>query len=226
MLPTWLPQYVDVPEHRGQVLHHPATIGVRKCIYVVAGWKKILRSAICDFSDDIRANHLRLMRGIWDEYLTQFEHIEGLPNAYRTQGLGYVGSFEDLQFGISLTNGMRAFIEKEGCQRTAKDILPVSVAAWNAMKGGVDITSRYLKTAQADMEKSCSPTQRIYIKIIKMYLLNAFRLRTNAMVFEEEMAGSYKSWQVSHCKMCMLVTMHIHNGWICNRIKDMRNAFT
>ncbi len=33
--------YVDVPDHRGQTLHHAATLGVRKTIYLVAAWKRI-----------------------------------------------------------------------------------------------------------------------------------------------------------------------------------------
>jgi hypothetical protein len=90
---------------------------------------------------------------------------------------------------------MRALIKQEGCIRTAKDIVPLSIACWNHLKGGVDVTSRYLKDCQAEMEGYCSPTQRIFLKIIKMYLLNAYRLYCATMTFEDLADGHITSWK-------------------------------
>ena len=63
------------------------------------------------------------------------------------------------------------------------------------MKGGVDVTSRYLKDCQAEMEGHCSPTQRIFLKIIKMYLLNAYRLYCATQTFEDLADGHIISWK-------------------------------
>jgi hypothetical protein len=109
--------------------------------------------------------------------------------------LGYVGKFEDLQFAIALTNGMGALVKKEGCLRTAKDVVPLGISTWNHLKGGVDVTSRYLKDCQAEMESYCTPTQRLYLKIIKMYLLNVFRIYCAAMTFEDLAEGHITSWK-------------------------------
>jgi hypothetical protein len=56
--------YVDVPDHRGQTLHHAATSGVRKTIYVVAAWKRILRVAVLDFDEEVRETYMKVMRGV------------------------------------------------------------------------------------------------------------------------------------------------------------------
>ncbi len=101
---------------------------------------------------------------------------------------------------IALTNGMRELVKKElltdeGCRRTAKDIVPLGISTWNHLKGGVDITSRYLKDCQAEMEAYCTPTQRIFLEIIKMYLLNAFRIYCAAKTYEDLAEGHITSWK-------------------------------
>jgi hypothetical protein len=78
--------YVDVPDHRGQTLHHAATLGVRKTIYVVATWKRIIRVAVLDFEEEVRVTHMKVMRGVWTEYLWMF----------KVANLGYIGKFEDI----------------------------------------------------------------------------------------------------------------------------------
>ena len=42
---------VDIVDHRCQTLHHAATLGVRKAIYIVASWKRIIRAVVLDFDD-------------------------------------------------------------------------------------------------------------------------------------------------------------------------------
>jgi hypothetical protein len=187
--------YVDVPDHRGQTLHHAATLGVRKTLYIFAAWKLIIRVVVLDFDDVVRETHMKVMRGVWTEYLWMYEDPTMMPDMFQHANLGYIGTFEDLQYAVSLSNGMRAFIKQEGCVRTAKGIVPLSIASWNYLKGGVDVTSRYLKDCQAEMEGYCSPTQRIYLKIIKMYLLNAYRLYCATMTFEDFADGHIISWK-------------------------------
>ncbi len=58
---TEFQNYVDVPGHRGQTLHHAATLGVRKTIYII--------DEVLDFDDDVRETHMKVMRGVWTEYL-------------------------------------------------------------------------------------------------------------------------------------------------------------
>ena len=77
-----------------------------------------------NFDEGVRDNHMKVMRGIWTEYLWMYEDPHKLPENYKNASLGYVGKFEDLQFAIALTNGMRALVQKEGCLRTAKDVVP------------------------------------------------------------------------------------------------------
>ena len=140
--------YVDVPDHRGQTLHHAATLGVRKTIYVVAAWKRIIRVAVLDFEEEVRVTHMKVMRGVWTEYLWMYEDPTMMPDMFKNANLGYIGKFEDLQFAVALSNGLRDFIKREGCVRTAKDIVPLSIASWNHLKGGVDVTSRYLSNEE------------------------------------------------------------------------------
>jgi hypothetical protein len=140
--------YVDVPDHRGQTLHHAATLGVRKTIYVVAAWKRIIRVAVSDFEEEVRVTHMKVMRGVWTEYFWMYEDPTMMPDMFKNANLGYIGKFEDLQFAVALSNGLRDFIKREGCVRTAKDIVPLSIASWNHLKGGVDVTSRYLSNEE------------------------------------------------------------------------------
>jgi hypothetical protein len=193
--------YVDVADHRCQTLHHAATLGVRKTIYIVAAWKRIIRSVVLDFDAEVRDTHMKVMRGVWEEYLWVYEDPHMMPESFKNASLGYIGKYEDLQFAIALTNGLRALVKQEGCLRTAKDIVPLSIASWNHLKGGVDVTSRYLKNCQAEMEGYCSPTQRIFLKIIKMYLLNAYRLYCATKTFEDLSDGHIMSWKDLREKM-------------------------
>ena len=188
-------KYIDVVDHRCQTLHHAAALGVRKTIYVVAAWKRIIRAVVLDFDDEVRDTHLKVMNGIWKEYLWIYNDPHHLPDHFQNVNLGYVGKFEDLQFSIALTNGLRELVKKEGCRRTAKDIVPLGISTWNHLKGGVDITSRYLKDCQAEMEAYCTPSQRIFLKIIKMYLLNAFRIHCAANTYEDLAEGHITSWK-------------------------------
>ena len=48
---------------------------------------------------------MKVMRGIWTEFLWMYEDPHKLPEEYKNASLGYVGKFEDLQFAIALTNG-------------------------------------------------------------------------------------------------------------------------
>jgi hypothetical protein len=157
--------------------------------------KRIMRVAVLDFDDEVRETHMKVMRGVWTEYLWMYEDPTMMPDMFKHANLGYIGTFEDRQFAVLLSNGVRAFIKQEGCVRTAKDIVPLSIASWNHLKGGVDVTSRYLKDCQAEMEGCCSPTQRIFLKIIKMYLLNAYRLYCATMTFEDLADGHIISWK-------------------------------
>jgi hypothetical protein len=52
-----------------------------------------------------------------------------------------------------------------------------------------------LKDCQAEMEGYRSPTQRIFLKIIKMYLLNAYRLYCASITFENLADGHIMSWK-------------------------------
>ncbi len=167
----------------------------KKTIYIVAAWKRIMRVVLFDFEESVRDTHMKVMKGIWEEYLWMYEDPHMLPESFKTASLGYVGKFEDLQFAIALTNGMRSLVKTEGCLRTAKDVVPIAISSWNHLKGGVDVTSRYLNDCQAEMESYCSPTQRLYLKIIKMYLLNAFRIYCAPMTFEDLTQGHITSWK-------------------------------
>jgi hypothetical protein len=158
-------------------------------------FRRIIRAVVLDFEDEVRETHMKVMTGIWKEYLWIYNDPHHLPDSFKNVGLGYVGKFEDLQFAIALTNGMRELVKKEGCLQTAKDIVPLGISTRNHLKGGVDVTSRYLKDFQAEMEGYCTPTQRIFLKIIKMYLLNAFRIYCAAKTFEDLAEGHITSWK-------------------------------
>jgi hypothetical protein len=83
--------YVDVPDHRGQTLHHAATLGVRKTIYVVAAWKRIIiRVAVLDFNEEVRDTHMKVMRGVWSEYLWMYEDPTIMPDTFKHANLGYI----------------------------------------------------------------------------------------------------------------------------------------
>ncbi len=76
-------KYVDVPDHRGQTLHHAATLGVRKTIYIVAAWKRIIRVAVLDFDEEVRETHMKVMRGVWTEYLWMYEDPAIMPDMFK-----------------------------------------------------------------------------------------------------------------------------------------------
>ena len=188
---------VDDSSHRVQCLHHAATTGRQLCIYVVAEWRRITRTVVCCYKDSVRLLHMQFLRGVWMEHLSVFESTKLSLKTFENVDLGYVGNEKDLAFAVSLTNGLRTLVEERGVMRTAKQILPTLVAFWNATKGGVDVTSRYLKDSQCLMERALPPTTRMYVKGLKLCLLNAFMLHRVALAFPEWMAGSC----TSHKKM-------------------------
>jgi hypothetical protein len=64
--------------------------------------------------NEVRVTHMKVMRGIWSEYLWMYEDPTLMPDTFKNANLGYIGTFEDLQFAVALSNGMRALIKQEG----------------------------------------------------------------------------------------------------------------
>ena len=118
-----------------------------------------------------------------------------VPGNYVLNNAGQLQSIKDLLFSISLTNGLRKLVSDNGPQRTARQLLPVIVSMWNATKGGVDQTSRYLKDTEADMDKFLTPTQRLWIRTIKIWLLNACHLYRNAKAYKTYVTGRIQGWR-------------------------------
>jgi hypothetical protein len=112
-------KYVDVSDHRCQVLHHVATFGLRFGIYVVAKWKKILRVVICQFDDEVVTCYSELLQSIQKKYLEIFDKPTTIPDHFAGLDLGHVRSLEDLKFSVSLTNGLREFV-KQVCAQDKK----------------------------------------------------------------------------------------------------------
>jgi hypothetical protein len=83
---------------------------------------------VFDFDEEVRDSHMKVMRGIWNEYLWMYDDPHHIPDSFKNVGLGYVTKYEDLQFAIALTNGMRELVKREGYLRTAKDIVPLGIS--------------------------------------------------------------------------------------------------
>jgi hypothetical protein len=79
--------------------------------------------------------------------------------------------------------------------RSPKQILPVAISMWNSTKGGVDQTSRYMKETQASFEEYLSPTQRLWTRMIKIWLLNACHVTRNAQVYNANISGKINGWK-------------------------------
>ncbi len=57
-----------------------------------------------DFDDEVRETHLKVMTGIWKDYLWIYNDPHHLPDRFKNVNLGYVGKFEDLQFARDCSN--------------------------------------------------------------------------------------------------------------------------
>ena len=150
---------------------------------------------ICNFHDEVVTCYSELLQSIQKKYLQIFDKPTTIPDHFAGLDLGHVGSLEDLKFSVSLTNGLRDFVKQNGLQRTAKHILPTMVSMWNATKGGVDQTSRYLKEVQTDMDHALSPTQRLWVRTIKLWLLNCCHICRNANIHKLNTSGKLKGWK-------------------------------
>jgi hypothetical protein len=96
-----LVKYVRDPKHRVQTWHHASVFGVRFCLYVVAVQGKILRVALIDVTESKRLNYVKYMSMLWDTYMWPFERVETNPNEMRSSDLGFLATFENLQFVIA-----------------------------------------------------------------------------------------------------------------------------
>jgi hypothetical protein len=67
-----------------------------RTIYIVAAWKRILKVVVLDFDDEVRETHMKVMRGIWTEYLWMYEDPTMIPDSFKNASLGYIGNFKDL----------------------------------------------------------------------------------------------------------------------------------
>ena len=202
--------YVDNTDHRVQCLHHAGVFQRTICIYVVAVWQKIVRLAICRYGIEVIRDHMTLMSGVRSNYLSIFDHIQTVPVNYVLNNAGPLRSLKDLHSSISLTNGLRKFVKDNGPQRTARQILPVIVSMWNATKGGVDQTSRYLKDTEASMDAYLSPTQRLWIRTVKIWLLNALHLYRNAKVYKADVTGKIKGFRQYRRMTTSVITFQVY----------------
>ena len=130
-----LVKYVRDPKHRVQTWHHISVFGVRFCLYVVAVQGKILRVALIDVTESKRLNYIKYMSMLWDTYMRPFERVETIPIEMRSADLGFLSTFENLQFVIAYRAGLRSLMQREGVLTPATHILDIMVALWNKTKG-------------------------------------------------------------------------------------------
>jgi hypothetical protein len=179
-----------VPEedHRFQLLHQTCCGYVSSSIIVYASRKEIIRVIRISVTADLRRLYLDTILRIREAFLPWVMGDVNIPLKFQTlapKEFGHAVDFHTVMESLAL--GRKLWDQKmNGLPSSATvvphpaavRITPAIVDLYNRGKGGVDISSRYLKQA-APNHKKVLPPVAIIIRTIRMNLLCAFQTYRN-----------------------------------------------
>jgi hypothetical protein len=158
-------------QHRSQILHQAAVMGLNKVLYTVATKSCIVYVVLVSFSVDEVECYLRLMKRL----LTMLSWTKDDAPVFPRIPLGGIGGCPDqetLQTVFFLVKQMREAVIANGKPfPPAKRIVPKIVVMWNLCKGMTDTFSRCLKNIKPNF-KSLHPYAFIWIRLIMTMMWN------------------------------------------------------
>jgi hypothetical protein len=166
-------KHVRDPGHRVQNWHHVGCFGRRFSLFIVARKNAIIRVALIDVSEAKREKYMDAMTVLWTTHMTPFETVETMPDSMKTADLGFLVTFEKLQFAIGYRIGLRNLARKEGVLPPAAHILDILVSIWNKTKGGTDQHSRAMEDLHGKWENFLPPTCRLTVRVLKAVFFQA-----------------------------------------------------
>jgi hypothetical protein len=208
-----LEKYLRDPKHRVQVWHHIAIYGVRFCLYVVAKKGQIMRVALVDVAETARQKYMKAMTLLWTTYMQPFEKVATIPTEMRTADLGFVETFENLQFVIAYRAGLRSLVRREGVLPPAEHVLDIMIALWNKTKGGTDQYSRAMEDLHGKWENFLRPTPRLTVRAIKTCFFQAKNAFCLLNVASSLLRGETKSYRQHLANLNRVITLR---GFIAN----------
>ena len=166
-------KYVREPVNRVQNWHHVSSYGRRFSLYIIARKDAILRFVLLEVPQEQREKYMHYMGVLWKTYMAPFESVVTIPVEMKTADLGFLATYENLQFSIAYRIGLRKLVEQEGVLPPARHILDIPVALWNNTKGGTDQYSRAMEDLHGKWENFLSPTSRLTVRTLKTVFFQA-----------------------------------------------------
>ena len=173
-------ELVPNTEYRAQVLHHCATLGINKVVFVVGTGGsvvegKILYACVVEFFESLRHSYTYCLdcvrvyafRWVGMEAAKVPEEYDNLLKTYHASDLYSFISY------YNLSKAIRQEVIARGSPIPPCRMIRLTPAVfWNNMKGGVDVISRYLKTL-ARTNISENPVTSIIARLLIMQVCNA-----------------------------------------------------
>ncbi|CAM9432583.1 unnamed protein product, partial [Heterosigma akashiwo] len=134
--------------HFAQVLHHTCVSGTSRVLYLVAdtGRKGILFGVLLEVLPELQEDYRQTLRALAWKYWgycfgrqTQWPSFAGESGAW-----GHAGNVEVAQQAFQLMTALTNEVKRRGCPLPLLlRIIPLLVWLWNALKGGIDISTKY-----------------------------------------------------------------------------------
>jgi hypothetical protein len=217
-------KYVRDPAHRVQNWHHIGSFGRRFSLFIVARKGGIMRLVLVDLTEEKREKYMAAMSLLWDTYLVPFERVDTIPDSMKTANLGFLATYENLQFVIGFRVGLRDLVRKEGVLPQAAHILDILVSIWNKTKGGTDQYSRAMEDLHGKWENFLSPTVRLTVRTLKTVFFQAKNAFCLLGVATSLVRGETTTYRAHLKKLSQVITLR--TGLYCMDINIYIKLFT
>ena len=162
------------------MLHHASAINSRYVLYAEADQSQICRVVLLVFPQSLLDEYRALVQKLADEHL---QWIYGSPRSqlphFSVDELGAVADMHTLQQQLDVWTACWQYFLTVGKKQpfeSIERIVPRLVARWNASKGAVDVTSRYLRNISAAPFRVIGVEAVLWDRVIRLALLNCFHL--------------------------------------------------
>ena len=157
-------------------MHHASTLNVPRVLYIMASPTRILQCISVSISETLRLKYCEILTGLQREHFGWTTDIDRSPNSavpeFPNIEWGFLRSRECLVLNFGLWRSLNREITRRGKPLPpAKYIRPKIIAAWNKMKGGVDVYSAVLSHCKVDVAQ-LHPRARIMLHNIMTLILN------------------------------------------------------
>lgn len=163
-------------QHRIQVRHHAAVLGITHVLYVKSSPDGIIYSVLIKYDESTLNSHREEITDIVVrelQFIYQKEDVRVLPLLDIAQ-YRHAQEPDGFMYTLALWRSVDAYIRREGHFKNGASITPGPHGLWPKLKPFVDVMSRYMTHIEAGRRSNLNLSQFAAMRFLNYLLYNAY----------------------------------------------------